>query len=95
MQVIGASVLTDYAQRHPRARPALQALLALLRAAEGRGVPQLQRDFPALIRAGPGGKVALELPDLGLRVSLSVNDELGLVRIVSVDAQDRPGKQAP
>ncbi len=84
MTIIGASLLADYAGRHPGAKPALAGLAALIREAAWTCPADIERQFPALVRSGPPGAAVLEIAEAGLRVTLGINYALGLVRVSSV-----------
>jgi mRNA-degrading endonuclease HigB of HigAB toxin-antitoxin module len=82
--IIGASLLADYAARHPEAKPALAGLGALIREAAWTCAADVERQFPALVRSGPAGAAVLEIAEVRVRVILGINYALGLVRVSSV-----------
>jgi mRNA-degrading endonuclease HigB of HigAB toxin-antitoxin module len=92
MNVIGTSVLLDYADARPEAAASLNALYALIREAHWADRSALQTAFRAVARSTDEGAVVLDLRESGIRVVLNVNYGIGLVRIVSVSTLDEAGR---
>ncbi|WP_137390571.1 hypothetical protein [Rhodoligotrophos defluvii] len=91
MIVVGTSVLVDFGSRHPEAEAALRALNGLLREAAWTDRTDVERECGAVAQAGADGRVVLELADVGCRVTLWVNYELGVVRIASATETAKAG----
>jgi mRNA-degrading endonuclease HigB of HigAB toxin-antitoxin module len=84
MTLVGASLLAEYAKRHPEAKQALAGLQALIREAAWSCPAEAQRQFSAITRPGTQGALTLEIEDMRLRVTLTMNYALALVRVLSV-----------
>ncbi len=92
MTIIGASLLADYARRHPEAKPALAGLSALIREAAWTCPADVERQFPALVRSSPPGAAVLEIAEAHLRVTAWINYALSLVRVSSVEQMNDQGR---
>ncbi len=92
MQLIGASLLTNYGERHPEAAVALSSLYALIREAHWTDPADVEKEFHAVASVSDPGTVALTIAEARLRVVLDVNFALGFVRIVSVSEMDDSGR---
>jgi mRNA-degrading endonuclease HigB of HigAB toxin-antitoxin module len=92
MNVIGASVLLDYADARLEAAGPLNALYALIREADWADRYALQTAFCAIARATDEGGAVLDLRESGIRVVLTINYGIGLVRIVSVSTLNEAGR---
>ena len=92
MQLIGASLLTDYGERHPEAMAALRSLYALIREAHWADPADVEKKFHAVVSVSDAGTVVLTIAGLRLRVVLDVNYALGFVRVVSVSEMDDSGR---
>jgi mRNA-degrading endonuclease HigB of HigAB toxin-antitoxin module len=92
MTLIGASLLADYAGRHPEARAALSGLSALIREAAWTCPADAERQFPAMVRSCPPGVLTLAIVEAQARVNLNINYALGLVRVSSVEPMNDEGR---
>lgn len=84
MNLIGASLLTDYSGRHPEAAAALAGLHALIREAHWTCQADVESQFHAIARFEAPGTVTLTVTEARLRAVLEVNYALGLVRVAYV-----------
>ncbi len=92
MRLIGASLLTDYGERHPEAMAALRSLHALVREARWTEPTDVENEFRAATCVSRPGTVVLTVAETQLRVVLDVNYALGFVRVVSVSELDDSGR---
>jgi mRNA-degrading endonuclease HigB of HigAB toxin-antitoxin module len=92
MQLIGASLLTDYGVRHPEAVPVLRGLHALISEACWTGPADAGSEFRAVASFSGSGTMVLTIAEARLRVTLDVNYALGFVRAVSVSEIDDIGR---
>lgn len=84
MMLIGAAALREYGARQPQAMPALRALNALIRQAKWTDGRDLARSCGAAMRRDSNGAMVLELHDAGCEVTLKINYDLGVVRVIIV-----------
>jgi mRNA-degrading endonuclease HigB of HigAB toxin-antitoxin module len=90
MDVIGASLLANYAAERPEASPTLAALHAIVREARWTCREDIERQFRVIARFEDSQTVSLFFDDAGLRATLKVNYALGLVQIASVQPTHEP-----
>lgn len=95
MNVIGASVLSDYGATHPAALPVLLALHALIAQAHWGARADVERQCGAIARFESDGRVELDLRESGCRVALSIHYGLGVVRILAVTGLKRTEEEGP
>jgi hypothetical protein len=84
MMLIGVAVLTDYGVKRPQALPALRALNALIRQTNWISDEDLARSCGAVMRVDKDGVAILALDQAGCEVTLKVNYDLGVVRVIAV-----------
>jgi mRNA-degrading endonuclease HigB of HigAB toxin-antitoxin module len=92
MTLIGASLLAEYCERHPEAKPALAGLQALIRESTWTCAADAERQFAAIARPGAPGTVTLAIEEARLLATLNINYALGLVRVSSVQHMDDAGR---
>jgi mRNA-degrading endonuclease HigB of HigAB toxin-antitoxin module len=84
MDVIGASLLSDYGAKHPQALPFLRALYALLASAQWARPADVERECGAIIRFMDDNRVILEAAEPACEVVFGIHYGLGVVRILAV-----------
>lgn len=95
MNVIGANVLSDYGEKHPKALPTLRALHALITQARWVERGDVERECGAIASFDNDSRLDLDLSDSGCRVALSIHYGLGVVRILAVTALETTKREGP
>lgn len=84
MNVIGANKLSEYGKKHPEALPTIEALHALIAQANWTGREDVERDCGAIARFQNDGWLEIDLKDRDCCVTLAIQYELGVARILAV-----------